>query len=103
MSTITPSPVQAFGSTIPGEVRLSLYETMVLSRTYEEAILREYHADKGPGFDIGKGLVPGECTCRPARSRSLRACARTSPAPTPSRRLTVPTTSRSRTEWTCER
>jgi acetoin:2,6-dichlorophenolindophenol oxidoreductase subunit alpha len=40
--------------------RLGLYETMVLSRTYEEAILREYHADKGPGFDIGKGLVPGE-------------------------------------------
>jgi pyruvate dehydrogenase E1 component alpha subunit len=33
---------------------------MVLCRTYEEAILREYHADKGPGFDIGKGLVPGE-------------------------------------------
>ena len=33
---------------------------MVLSRTFEEAILREYHADKGPGFDIGKGLVPGE-------------------------------------------
>ena len=45
----------------PGaEVRRGLYETMVLSRTYEEAILREYHADKGPGFDIGKGLVPGE-------------------------------------------
>ncbi|QNN55140.1 thiamine pyrophosphate-dependent dehydrogenase E1 component subunit alpha [Nocardioides mesophilus] len=40
--------------------RTQLYETMVLSRTYEEAILREYHADKGPGFDIGKGLVPGE-------------------------------------------
>ncbi len=40
--------------------RVKLYETMVLSRTYEEAILREYHADKGPGFDIGKGLVPGE-------------------------------------------
>jgi pyruvate dehydrogenase E1 component alpha subunit len=33
---------------------------MVLSRTFEEALLREYHADKGPGFDIGKGLVPGE-------------------------------------------
>ena len=33
---------------------------MVLSRTYEEALLREYHADKGPGFDIGKGLIPGE-------------------------------------------
>lgn len=40
--------------------RIGLYETMVLSRTYEEAILREYHADKGPGFDIGKGLIPGE-------------------------------------------
>jgi len=33
---------------------------MVLSRTWEEAIQREYHADKGPGFDIGKGLIPGE-------------------------------------------
>lgn len=45
----------------PGaEVRRGLYDTMVLVRTYEEAILREYHADKGPGFDIGKGLVPGE-------------------------------------------
>jgi pyruvate dehydrogenase E1 component alpha subunit len=45
----------------PGaEARRGLYDTMVLSRTYEEAILREYHADKGPGFDIGKGLVPGE-------------------------------------------
>ena len=32
---------------------------MVLARTYELAILREYHADKGPGFDIGKGLIPG--------------------------------------------
>jgi pyruvate dehydrogenase E1 component alpha subunit len=41
-------------------IRLDLYRTMVLCRTYEEAILREYHADKGPGFDIGKGLVPGE-------------------------------------------
>src|SRR5699024_7155129 len=44
----------------PDEVRRSLFTTIVLSRTYEEAILREYHADKGPGFDIGKGLVPGE-------------------------------------------
>ena len=40
--------------------RRQLYETMVLSRAFENAILREYHADKGPGFDIGKGLVPGE-------------------------------------------
>ena len=68
MSTDTsqPAPVPAptdAGSPAPGlpdEVRLGLYETMVLSRTFEEAILREYHADKGPGFDIGKGLVPGE-------------------------------------------
>ena len=45
---------------LDGEARVRLYETMVLSRTYEEAILREYHADKGPGLDIGKGLVPGE-------------------------------------------
>jgi acetoin:2,6-dichlorophenolindophenol oxidoreductase subunit alpha len=42
------------------DTRLELYRTMVLVRTFEEAILREYHADKGPGFDIGKGLVPGE-------------------------------------------
>jgi pyruvate dehydrogenase E1 component alpha subunit len=61
MSTITSPPVpQAPGQHLPPEIRLKLYETMVLSRTYEEAILREYHADKGPGFDIGKGLVPGE-------------------------------------------
>jgi pyruvate dehydrogenase E1 component alpha subunit len=33
---------------------------MVLIRTFEEAILREYHADKKPVFDIGAGLVPGE-------------------------------------------
>lgn len=45
---------------LDGDTRLALYRTMVRCRTYEEAILREYHADKGPGFDIGKGLVPGE-------------------------------------------
>lgn len=45
---------------LDGETRVRLYSAMVLSRTYEDAILREYHADKGPGFDIGKGLVPGE-------------------------------------------
>jgi pyruvate dehydrogenase E1 component alpha subunit len=56
----TPTPQQSSGSGIDPEVRRQLFETMVLSRTYEEAILREYHADKGPGFDIGKGLVPGE-------------------------------------------
>ncbi|MGE5291151.1 MAG: thiamine pyrophosphate-dependent dehydrogenase E1 component subunit alpha [Micromonosporaceae bacterium] len=42
------------------ETRLGLYRMMVLSRTFEEAILREYHADKKPAFDIGAGLVPGE-------------------------------------------
>jgi TPP-dependent pyruvate/acetoin dehydrogenase alpha subunit len=42
------------------KTRLELYRTMVLSRTFEEAILREYHADKKPAFDIGAGLVPGE-------------------------------------------
>lgn len=48
------------GKDLPDEVRRDLYATMVLSRTFEDAILREYHADKGPGFDIGKGLIPGE-------------------------------------------
>lgn len=48
------------GQSLDADVRLSLYSMMVLCRTYELAIQREYHADKGPGFDIGKGLVPGE-------------------------------------------
>jgi pyruvate dehydrogenase E1 component alpha subunit len=48
------------GTGLDDATRLQLYRTMVLARTFEEAILREYHADKGPGFDIGKGLVPGE-------------------------------------------
>src|SRR5699024_99754 len=40
--------------------RVDLYRMMVLIRTYEEAILREYHADKQPVFDIGAGAIPGE-------------------------------------------
>lgn len=40
--------------------RLDLYRTMVLIRTYEEAIRREYHVDKQPVFDIGAGQIPGE-------------------------------------------
>ncbi len=40
--------------------RLDLYRMMVLIRTFEEAILREYHADKKPVFDIGAGQIPGE-------------------------------------------
>lgn len=42
------------------DLRRELMAMMVLIRTYEEAILREYHADKSPGFDIGAGLIPGE-------------------------------------------
>ena len=42
------------------KTQLSLYETMVLSRTFEEAILHDYHADKTPQWDIGAGLIPGE-------------------------------------------
>lgn len=45
---------------LDASVRMELYRTMVLIRTFEEAILREYHADKKPVFDIGAGLVPGE-------------------------------------------
>ena len=45
---------------LDGSVRLDLYRTMVLIRTYEERIRKEYHADKTPGFDIGAGKVPGE-------------------------------------------
>jgi len=45
---------------IAATVRRGLFETMALCRAFEKVILREYHADKGPGFDIGKGLVPGE-------------------------------------------
>ena len=61
MSTIsTTSVAREPAQVLPPETRLDLYEMMVLSRTWEEAIQREYHADKGPGFDIGKGLIPGE-------------------------------------------
>jgi TPP-dependent pyruvate/acetoin dehydrogenase alpha subunit len=41
-------------------VRRDLLSTMVLIRTYEEAIRLVYYADKKPAFDIGAGLVPGE-------------------------------------------
>ena len=45
---------------LDSSVRKELHRTMVLIRTFEEAILREYHADKKPIFDIGAGLIPGE-------------------------------------------
>lgn len=61
MSTTAPDrPQQTPGAVLDAATRRGLYRTMVLARTFEEAMLREYHADKGPGFDIGKGLVPGE-------------------------------------------
>ncbi len=41
-------------------VRLELYRMMRLIRTYEVAILREYHADKKPSFNIAMGQIPGE-------------------------------------------
>ncbi|WP_113716926.1 thiamine pyrophosphate-dependent dehydrogenase E1 component subunit alpha [Arthrobacter dokdonensis] len=42
------------------EGRQELLRRMILMRTFEEAVLRDYHADKSPGFDIGAGLIPGE-------------------------------------------
>ena len=42
------------------QTRLGLYREMVLIRSFEEAILREYHADKTPVWYIGAGLIPGE-------------------------------------------
>ena len=42
------------------KTRVELYRTMVLIRTFEEAILGAYHADKKPAFDIGAGAIPGE-------------------------------------------
>ncbi|MHB1066708.1 MAG: thiamine pyrophosphate-dependent enzyme, partial [Candidatus Nanopelagicales bacterium] len=41
-------------------MRLDFYRQMVRIRTYEEAIRRDYHADKAPAWDIGAGLIPGE-------------------------------------------
>ncbi len=45
---------------IDSQRRLDFYKQMVRIRTYEEAIQREYHADKTPAWDIGAGLIPGE-------------------------------------------
>jgi pyruvate dehydrogenase E1 component alpha subunit len=42
------------------DTRRELYGAMVLIRSFEEAILADYHADKKPAFDIGAGLIPGE-------------------------------------------
>jgi len=45
---------------VDGQMRLDFYREMVRIRTYEEAIRRDYHADKAPAWDIGAGLIPGE-------------------------------------------
>lgn len=45
---------------LDADTQRSLLRTMILIRTFEEAILREYHADKKPAFDIGAGQIPGE-------------------------------------------
>lgn len=45
---------------LTAEAQRDLLSTMVLIRTYEEAIRAAYYADKKPAFDIGAGLVPGE-------------------------------------------
>lgn len=40
--------------------RTALLRQMLRIRAYEEALKRDYHADKKPAWDIGAGLVPGE-------------------------------------------
>lgn len=45
---------------VDDDMRLNFYKDMVRIRTYEEAIRRDYHADKKPAWDIGAGLIPGE-------------------------------------------
>lgn len=58
--TTTSPPAPAGSAKADPAARRDLYRTMTLIRAFEEAIKRDYWADKGPGFDIGKGLVPGE-------------------------------------------
>lgn len=58
MTTAMPAVVRA--DRLDDGIRVQLFTTMVRIRAFEEAILREYHADKGPGFDMGKGEIPGE-------------------------------------------
>lgn len=45
---------------VDDQMRVDFYKEMVRIRTYEEAIRRDYHADKVPQWDIGAGLIPGE-------------------------------------------
>jgi acetoin:2,6-dichlorophenolindophenol oxidoreductase subunit alpha len=42
------------------DIRVQRYSQMVRIRAFEAAVLREYHADKTPAWDIGAGQIPGE-------------------------------------------
>ncbi|MDP5227695.1 MULTISPECIES: thiamine pyrophosphate-dependent dehydrogenase E1 component subunit alpha [Arthrobacter] len=56
--TVQDTAVSASSLTV--QERRELLRTMHLIRSFEEAILRDYHADKAPAWDIGAGLIPGE-------------------------------------------
>ncbi len=56
--TVTSAP--AATTSLDAAARKDLYRQMVLIRTFEEAILGDYHADKSPVWDIATGLIPGE-------------------------------------------
>jgi acetoin:2,6-dichlorophenolindophenol oxidoreductase subunit alpha len=45
---------------IDANTRTGLLRTMVLIRTFEEAVRAQYNGDKSPVWDIGAGLIPGE-------------------------------------------
>lgn len=60
MTLTSADPSITGGSGLDDAKRLALYRQMVLIRTFEEALLRDYHADKSPVWDIGAGLIPGE-------------------------------------------
>jgi hypothetical protein len=40
--------------------RVERYRMMVLIRTFEAALRRDYHADMKPPWDTGAGLIRGE-------------------------------------------
>jgi pyruvate dehydrogenase E1 component alpha subunit len=56
---MTPAGIEG-DDMVDDNMRVSFYTQMVRIRTYEEAIRRDYHADKKPAWDIGAGLIPGE-------------------------------------------
>ncbi len=60
MTLTSTSPTTTGGHGLTDAKRLAMYRRMVLIRTFEEALLRDYHADKSPVWDIGAGLIPGE-------------------------------------------